>query len=91
MRRYVNAGDIPYSAVCTPVSYVIRLSTRVPVEKETRPAMMVHGLGLADWGQRDFQNAHQRVFENHSVTVGGGLCRIVAIGESGFLLWVGDA
>jgi hypothetical protein len=35
------------------VANVWRLSTRIPIQKEARPMMMMHGLGLAGGRRRD--------------------------------------
>lgn len=46
-----------------------RLSAGVPVEKEARPMMMMHGLYLAGRRHGYFQDPNEFVFENNSMAV----------------------
>jgi len=60
------SDDIPWLVVAN----MWRLPTRIPVQKEARPMMMMHGLRFARGRHRDLEDADERILEYDSVTAG---------------------
>lgn len=88
MRWQYAARLITDAPITTMVTDVRSRAACVPIQKKTRPAMMVHGNSRAGRRHRDLKNAHECIFENNFVSGGSCLDGIVAIGESGFVLRV---
>jgi hypothetical protein len=68
------------------ITNVRRTASRIPIEKETWPTVVMHRFCVA-WGwHRDFENTHKFILENNFVAVRRGLHSIEAIGKTGFVL-----
>ena len=68
------------------VANVWRLSTRIPIQKEARPMMMMHGLSLAGGRCRDLQDADESVLEYDSVAAGRCGHSVIPLREIRFIL-----
>lgn len=89
--RRAVARLVHQRAVSTVITNMRCTSSGVPVQEETRPAVVMHRLCCA-WGRHgDFQHAHQCVFEDHLMTVRCGLDRVEPIGKAGSALRTGHA
>ena len=79
-------GDISNAPVPSVISDVRRTATRVPIQKEAWPAMVMHGNRLPCCWHADFKNANEFIFKDDSVGRGSGLDSIVSAGEFRFIL-----
>src|SRR5579862_8447521 len=86
MHRVFFAWNIPHASVRTVISNVRRRPARVPTQKETRPAMVMHRHGPSFRRHRDLKDPNERIFENYLVSSGRSLHRIIAFREIGFNL-----
>src|SRR5450755_2677000 len=84
-------GTIRARRVSDDISWLVvvnvgRLPARIPIQKETRPMMVMHGFCFAWRRHGDFQNAYKRVLENDFVTI--GCCRhgVIPFREVGRIL-----
>ena len=68
--RRVNAGDVSDNISWLVVANMWRFPACIPIQKEARPMMMMHGLSFAGGRRGDFQDADERVLEYNSVTAG---------------------
>jgi len=68
------------------VTNVGRRAARIPIQKKTRPAMVMHRYRRAGRRDTDFENANELVFKNNFVSVRRGLHSIVAVGKTRFVL-----
>src|SRR5580658_5273883 len=82
MNWTLDAWLVPHAAIRAMVTHMGRPASRIPIQKETRPAVMVHGFRRARRRHRDFQHAHKCILENHFVTALSGLHGVVAIWEA---------
>lgn len=81
MPRLVQAGIVSHASVATMISNVGRLAAGVPTQKETWPAMMMHGDCGACGRQGDLEHADKLIFKNNTVSARSGLHSVVAIRE----------
>ena len=84
-----GARAVPHAAVGTMITDMRISASGIPVEKETRPPVVVHRFRRARWWNSNFEHAYKFIFENHFVTIRGSLHGIEAIGEPRFVLSVG--
>jgi len=72
---------IRHAAIRAVIADMRTCAARIPIQKKTRPTVVVHWLSHTWWGHGNFQDAHKRVLKNNFVTVWRGLHCIVAIGK----------
>jgi hypothetical protein len=80
------ARNIPHASVWTMISNVRRCSARIPAQKETRPALVVHRHDLSFRRHGDFEHPDEGIFEAYFVSVRRRLHRVKAFREIGFIL-----
>ncbi len=86
MNRSFHAGAITNGAICAMITNVRRPTTCIPVQKETRPTVVMHRFCHARKRHGDFEHAHKFIFENNFVAVRRGLYGVVAVGETRLVL-----
>ena len=79
--RYVSNRPVRPS-----VAYMRRTASRIPIQKETRPAVMMHGNCFSRGWNRDFQHPDKLVFENDFMGVGSRLNGVISVRKAGRLL-----
>jgi hypothetical protein len=82
------ARDISNAAVSAMITNMRRSTPGIPIQEETRPAVVMHWYGRARRRHADFEHAYECVFEDHLVAIRGGLYGVVAVGETRFVLSV---
>ena len=89
----MNGGVVAWvvgdGAVPSTVTKVRRPAAGIPIQKQTRPTVMVHGNRRTRERHGDFEDADEFVFENNFVGVGRDLHGVIAVGELRFVLSVG--
>jgi hypothetical protein len=68
VRRRVRALDVSDFIPWLVVANMWRPPTRIPVQKEARPMMMMHGLRFAGGWHGDLEDADERILEYDPVT-----------------------
>src|ERR1700722_6792272 len=63
-----------------------RATPDVPIKKEAGPMVMMHRFRCARVRNADLQHAHEFIFEDYFVAIGGGLHGVEPIGEPRFVL-----
>jgi hypothetical protein len=81
----LSARVVPDTSVRRVVPGVACAAPRVPIQKQARPAVMMHRL-FRPRGHSHLQHPHKRVFKKDPMTVRCNLHRIVAIRKARFLL-----
>ena len=86
VRRRVRALDLSDFIPGLVVANMWRLSTRIPVQKEARPMMMMRGLRFTRGRHGHLQDADQGVLEYDSVTVGRRRHGVISLREIRLIL-----
>lgn len=81
MSRLFPYRAVANAAVGAMIANMRCSTSRIPIQKETRPTVMMHRYGRARRRHRDFKNTHQGVLENNFVGVGRGLHGVVPVGK----------
>src|ERR1700683_311925 len=89
MSRGFLSRAVRYATVSAMITNMRSPAAGVPIQKETRPTVMMHRNGSARRRYGDFEHAHEFIFENNFVGIGRGLHGVVAVGELRFILCVG--
>ncbi len=82
MSRRFLARAVPHRTIRAMITDMRRPATRIPVQKETRPTVVMHRFRRTRRRHGDFQYAHKFIFENNFVAVRRGLHGVIAVGES---------
>ncbi len=69
MKRRIRTGVVLYRAVRAVIANVRRSATRVPVQKETWPSVVVHGYRRTSRRYRDLEHSYKGILKYHFVTV----------------------
>ena len=82
MNRSFHARLVRNCAVWVMIANMRRRSAHVPIQKETRPTVVMHRFCRARGRHGDFEHTDKFIFENNFVTVRCGLHGVVAVGET---------
>src|SRR4029077_16323676 len=79
-------GYVSNSPVRLAVAYMRGTAARIPIQKEARPAVMMHGNDFPRCWNGHFEHSDKLVFKNDSVGVGSRLNGVVSVRKVGFPL-----
>jgi hypothetical protein len=86
MNRRVNTRHISDHIPRLVIANMRRPAARIPVQKESRPPVVMHRLSLSFRWQGDFQHPHQSVLKNNPVALRCGFYGIKSLREGSRVL-----